>query len=314
MHHRVPLPPQLGELFTRQAALAAGIGPDRCDVADLHRPFPGIRSLREPETFAERLACCALRLKPRQLFGGKTAARKWGLPAQGFWKRTEDLEVYVPPTGAAPKTDGIRGRRLKADRARTWTIDGVPVLDPVATLFTCASALSVTEAVMMLDALVTDADNYPHLRSIGGPLATLDEVARRLAEWGRFAGCATIRAALPLAREHVESPKETETRLMLLDGGLPEPVVQFVVRDEGRFIARVDLAYPELRIAMEYEGDGHRTDKAQWRIDIQRQRELEDRGWQVIRLTQLDLGAGRGAVLARIRHAIAARSRGAAGG
>ena len=86
--------------------------------------------------------------------------------------------------------------------------------------------------------------------------------------------------------------------------GMPEPVVQHEVFDGGRRIARIDLAYPELRIAIEYEGDGHRTDKEQWRRDIQRQRDLEDRGWIVIRLTQRDLHEGRESLITRIRRAI----------
>src|SRR5690606_13954526 len=92
--------------------------------------------------------------------------------------------------------------------------------------------------------------------------------------------------------------------------GFHEPVVQWEVWDGRHFVARVDLAYPELRSAIEYEGDGHRTDKEQWRKDIQRQRELEDRGWIVIRLTQADLDDDGGALIARLRRAIASRSAG----
>ena len=83
--------------------------------------------------------------------------------------------------------------------------------------------------------------------------------------------------------------------------------MQFEVKDGTRLIARTDLAYPHWRIAIEYEGDGHRTDKAQWRRDISRQRELEQRGWIVIRLTQLDLAKPE-PFLARIRAAVAERS------
>lgn len=116
------------------------------------------------------------------------------------------------------------------------------------------------------------------------------------------------RAALPAVRATVESPKETETRLLIVAACLPEPVVQHEIRRDGMVIARSDLAYPELRIAIEYEGDGHRTDRNQWRRDIQRQRELEDIGWIVIRVTQLDLDDGGRMLLDRIRRAIASRS------
>lgn len=132
--------------------------------------------------------------------------------------------------------------------------------------------------------------------------------AAALGKWGRFPGSGTIRAAMPLVRDRVESPKETATRLAVTAAGLPEPVVQHEIRLDGILIARTDLAYPRLRIAIEYEGDGHRTDRAQWRTDIRRQRQLEDLGWIVIRLTEHDLHAGRASFLARLHRAIAQRS------
>lgn len=180
-------------------------------------------------------------------------------------------------------------------------------MDPVAGLFMCACHLGEDDLVMILDALITDSENYPALRK-GRPLLTIQDVERRLLEWGRFPGCGRIRRALPRARGGVESPKETQTRLLIVGAGLPEPVVQFEVVGDGRFVARTDLAYPEKRIAIEYEGDGHRTSRDQWRRDVQRQRELEDRGWILIRVTQLDLAEDGEALLSRLRGALASRA------
>src|SRR5690606_27406781 len=115
-----------------------------------------------------------------------------------------------------------------------------------------------------IDALITTSFDYPGLGP-GRPMTTLDAIRDRLRAWGRFPGCTSVRAALALAREKVESPKETETRLLIIRAGLPEPVVQFEVRDGGRLVARIDLAYPDLKIAIEYEGDEHRVDKNRWR-------------------------------------------------
>ncbi len=205
-----------------------------------------------------------------------------------------------------PRARGIRGRRLAQDRVEGWLIGAIPVVDPVSTVFSCAAQLNVRAAVVLLDAVLTPADNYPGLRG-GRPVFDTEEVTAKLARWGRFPGCATIRRALDLARPGAESPKETETRLLLASAGLPEPVVQYEIRGDDQFIARVDLAYPQWRIAIEYEGDGHRTDAAQWRRDIQRQRALEERGWIVIRITQLDLVEGAASLLASVRRAISSR-------
>jgi len=288
MRPKTRLRRRLGDAFSVASAEAAGISRDRLRTPALHRPFRGVRSIDQPKTFREFMDCYVPRLKTAQRFGGITAARDWGLPLPSEWTPEEPLEVVVSSSAAAPKIRGIRGRRLREDRASTFTLKGHPVVDPVAALFMCAAELTVAQAVVMLDALLTTASNYPALGP-GRPLSTRDEIIRRLSEWGKFPGCRTIRTALSRARERVESPKETETRLLLVDSGLPEPVVQYEVWADGRMLGRTDLAYPELKVAFEYEGDGHRTDKEQWRGDIQRQRHLEGKGWIVMRLTQADL-------------------------
>lgn len=307
MRHRIRLPRRLGDTFSVKSAADAGIRPDRYSTPDLHRPFRGVRSVGVPGTFRGLIDCYAPRLKPGQRFGGTTAARDWGLPLPVEWKRTEPLIIVVTPSSAPPKVAGVRGRRLREDRAVTCILNGHPVVDPVAALFMCAADLTTAQAVVIIDALLTTASNYPDLGP-GRPLSTREEIVRRLGECGRFPGRGTIRAALPRARGSVESPKETETRLLLIDSGLPEPVVQHEVWADGRLLGRTDLAYPEWKIAFEYEGDGHRTDKEQWRKDIQRQRHLEGDGWIVIRLTQADLDEPE-LLIARVRSAIASRSK-----
>ncbi|MEV7632323.1 hypothetical protein AB0N64_07950 [Microbacterium sp. NPDC089318] len=278
----------------------------RRDTPDLHRPFPGVRSAAVPDTLLARLECYQPRMKPGHRFVGRTAVRLWGLPHPKKWAMDEEVDVAVPVDGTPPRTSGVRGRRLSVHLAGTCTIDRFRVVDPLAAVISCADDFSFDEAVIVLDALLTRSDCYPGLRP-GRPVFTLEEIENRLAVWRRFPGRRTIAAALRSARAEVESPKETETRLLIVRAGLPEPIVQHQIVDGGRVIARTDLAYPALKIAFEYEGDAHRTSKDRWRRDIRRQRDLEDRGWLVIRLTELDL-ADRAAVISRIRRAVLARS------
>ncbi|WP_435747476.1 endonuclease domain-containing protein [Microbacterium sp. PMB16] len=309
MRHRIQLPARLGAQFSIQQASSLGIRRGRTDAADLARPFHGVRSVSPPDTFRARVDCYLPRMRPGQRFVGKSAARLWVLPYPGEWQPAEELEIAVPQEQSPPRAKGVRGRHLRATRARTWRVRGAPVVDPIAAVFSCASGLTVAQLVVLLDAIVTDSVNYPGIRDVPRPRCTLDDVGARLAEWGRFPGSSSVRKAFGLARAGVESPKETETRLVILAAGLPEPAVQFEVRDGdgSRLVARIDLAYPHWRIAIEYEGDGHRTDKDQWRRDIARQRELEERGWIVIRLTQQDLVETE-PFLRRIRTAIAERA------
>jgi very-short-patch-repair endonuclease len=53
-------------------------------------------------------------------------------------------------------------------------------------------------------------------------------------------------------------------------------------------VLHLDLAWPDARVAIEYEGDHHRTDRAQWHYDIRRYDLLAENGWTVIRATASD--------------------------
>ena len=69
----------------------------------------------------------------------------------------------------------------------------------------------------------------------------------------------------------------------------------------------VDLAYPELKIAIEYEGEQHLFDSQQWTADIARQERLVEAGWRVIRVTKSDLFNHPRSMVERVRRAIRAR-------
>lgn len=89
-------------------------------------------------------------------------------------------------------------------------------------------------------------------RATNGSLA---EYLYRRARRGR-PGVRKMRAALERSFAHGRpTDSETETSVLhaLRSNGFPEPTLQYVLRDEnGRFIARVDLAYPQWRIILEY--------------------------------------------------------------
>ena len=306
MHHRTPLPATLGDRFTVREAAAAGVLRGRAAARDLARPFHGVRARTRPETPLQKVLCVVPRLRADQLVAGRTALRVWGYPCPGAWALEDDVVVAVPTDAVRPRTHGIRGVRLAPGRARRWLVGGIPVVDPLAALFMDAVSMTQMQIVVLLDAMLTVSPHYPGLPD-NRPAHTRDEIAARLAQWGRFPGCRRVHEALSSARERVESPKETETRLLIVGAGLPEPEVQYEVRDGHQLVARTDLAYPRRKIAIEYEGDGHRTSREQWRRDIQRQRDLEDRGWIVIRVTELDLRAGGEAFLRRLRRALADR-------
>ncbi|MDM7990608.1 DUF559 domain-containing protein [Arthrobacter sp. zg-Y877] len=100
----------------------------------------------------------------------------------------------------------------------------------------------------------------------------------------------TARAAVELLRPGVDSPPESRLRLLIHNAGLPEPEVnQWIAGPDGRAISRPDLQYRRLRIALEYEGEHHLLDPAQWHRDIERDDRLRQVGWVVLRFTKKHL-------------------------
>ncbi|GAA3888689.1 hypothetical protein GCM10022381_33200 [Leifsonia kafniensis] len=121
-------------------------------------------------------------------------------------------------------------------------------------------------------------------------------------------GVRALREAASLARARVDSPKETETRLLILDAGLPEPVVGFEVLGVNLpFNPHVDLSWPAFKVCAEYEGEEHRTDRRRFRSDITRRERLEDVKWRVIRVTDDDLQNGGLELIQRIHNALVER-------
>ena len=111
--------------------------------------------------------------------------------------------------------------------------------------------------------------------------------------------------ALDDARAGVDSRYETITRRAIVLAGLPEPVVHPLVIVDG-IAMHPDLAYPEMRIAIEYEGDGHR-EQGRWDRDIDRYAALEAAGWIVVRVTKAHLARDGARCIARVAAARARR-------
>lgn len=95
-------------------------------------------------------------------------------------------------------------------------------------------------------------------------------------------------ALLDLARGDSESPAESWTLLGLIDGGLPIPDQQVSITDiNGNEIYRLDFAWPEFRVAVEY--DGYAAHEMRAERDATRDTDLRRRGWTVIHATAEDL-------------------------
>jgi very-short-patch-repair endonuclease len=117
-------------------------------------------------------------------------------------------------------------------------------------------------------------------------------------------GVRQLRKVLLLCDPGAESPMETRLRMVLIAGRLPWPVTQHVVRDgAGRFVARLDLAYRERKLGIEYEGDHHR-DSRRFQRDLRRANALRVCGWTVLRFAARDIYREPRTVIATVRAAL----------
>lgn len=109
-------------------------------------------------------------------------------------------------------------------------------------------------------------------------------------------------------RERGAAPAESilEVRLLrlLADSGLPAPVKQHEIRERGRVLARVDLAYPDSLVAVEADGYRFHSGKAAWQGDRERRNLLTSRGWLVLHVTWDDLARHPEVIVADVRRAL----------
>jgi very-short-patch-repair endonuclease len=96
---------------------------------------------------------------------------------------------------------------------------------------------------------------------------------------------------------------ESRIRLAIVFDGLPAPVVQHPV---GPFF--LDLAYPSIRLAIEYDGETHRVQERALR-DLDRQAYLTDAGWKVLRFTAAQVMRRPTWVAARVREELVKAAR-----
>lgn len=172
-------------------------------------------------------------------------------------------------------------------------IGGMRVTTPVRTAVDLACKFPEDTAVAAIDALARAA----RLKAADIALAAERHVGRK--------GIRRAQATIALVDPGSESPRETWLRLLVVRDGYPAPQTQYPIFNEyGALIGEADMAWPELKIALEYEGR-HHTDPDQFRKDIARIDGMTDMGWIVIRVTSRD---GEASVLGRLRKAWALRA------
>lgn len=299
----IPLPGPFS--FTVDEALERGLPYSRLRRSDLTIPSRGIRSVNGSDpSLLDRVAPLT-RLGCPDAASHATAAGLWGILLPFRLEEDERLHLTRWKGTNRVRRPGVVGHRAPLMPKDVVEIYGASVTSPAWTWTDLAAVLSLEELVIAGDSLLRrpDAPRRQCSLNIPDPLATPAQIADVVDRRRGSRGIRRAREAMPLLRRGVDSGPESRLRLLIVEAGLPEPEVnQWVLDQNGQRVSRPDQMYRELRIAIEYEGEHHLVDAAQWHRDIRRDERLREMGWTVLRFTKKDLEPGRErSTVARIR-------------
>ncbi|TQO23405.1 hypothetical protein [Paramicrobacterium agarici] len=306
-----PLPASLGTHFSVATAVKRGVTHGRLRAVDLESPFYGVRMLVDdaveeepgPEELIRRQArAYSPRMRDVDFLSHSTAAALHRAPLP--LKTDTQIHVSTFRPARAPRTRGVIGHSASTE-VPVATVNGVRVSDPAETWAMLGLSLDVPWLVAVGDYFCRvwrEGYGRPNAESV--PLATPEKLARALNSCRRL-GAAKLREALPFVRCDSWSPRESLTRFIMVTNGLPEPVLNSDFYDaRGGHLACIDMAYPEYKVAVEYQGRVHGVQYSQ---DIERIERLRADGWIVVQVSS-ELFNEPDTLVRRVRSAL--RSRG----
>lgn len=262
---RKPLPDALqGKLFSRAGADGVRVTAGVLRGDGVRRLVRGVYLAAEVEpTLAYELAAFLSLLPASTVVDGVTALHYWGI-------EIGELRPYRFVTTAS-----YQSKRPEVRVRRTSVLPNCrgPVVCAVPALVAARLDLGLLDLVAAGDWIIR------------AKLAGATEVQQGLATAsGRH--CVRARQAAELVRAGSASPQESRLRLVLVLSGLPEPACNVDLGDDFWFIACVDLYLRGWNIAIEYEGDHHRTDAATYGKDLNRFEALAAAGVLAIRVSK----------------------------
>ena len=274
---------QLG-LLTREQAV--GVGMSRSMVEQ--RLESGIWVIRHPGVYAiagtpmswnHKVMAAVLAAGPEAVASHLTGAALHGLDGVA---RTR-VAVTVGGTTALRLKGVAVHRSLVLTSQDRSLVDGIPVMSVACVIVHCTGMLSMGQLARIVDDALVKR------------LVTIGEIAETAERLGAAPGRRMKTLRMLVAERGPEADtagSRPEMRLfrVLRAGGLPEPVGQHPVRCGAKEYF-IDAAYPDIRLALEYQGfDPHRTRTA-FDGDAKRTRDLIAVGWRVLTFTSKDTDA-----------------------
>jgi very-short-patch-repair endonuclease len=240
-----------------------------------------------PVDAGEVMAALARRLPAEAAFSGLSAAWLHGLDVQPG----DPCEVTVPVCSGVSAAAGLRVRRAQLPDDDVVVRRSLRTTCLPRTLTDLAWRLPVEDAVAITD------------MALHAQLTDFAQIRRWVEQRPVYRGRRRLRTVLDLADDGAESPMESRLRVLLVRAGLPRPLTQVKLYDAaGGFLGRVDLYYPQARLAIEYDGDNHRE---RLLADNRRQNAMLRAGVRLLRYCAADVLGIPFVVVAQVREALA---------
>jgi hypothetical protein len=265
----------MGEIFIGSEAVANGVV-TRHELQRWYRPlYPNVHVVRGGDpSYRDKVIGAWLWSKRNGIVTGTAASALHGaewvdddVPIELLWNCTR------PPRGIV-----VRNERISDDEV--IQLAGLPVTTPARTAFDLGRYLERGQALARLDALMRVA-----------PFSA-EDVILLTKRYKGARGVAKLKAVLPLVDGGAASPQESRLRLLFIDAGLPKPTTQITIYDEcGRYVRTIDMGWEDFMVGAEYDGEQHRTNRAQYVKDQRVWPKLRELRWHVVRAIKEDCDA-----------------------
>lgn len=280
----------LPAVFSRAEAAAVGITDERLRAPDLRLVVRGFHARAGTEILERDIVAALTKNDPRVAACGPTASRLWGFPqragASAWTFKDPASRIHLTNSSVRRRsTKKLRWRNLDLTASDLVEVGGARLTSRVRTWLDLAATLSTDDLTMIGDYLVRKPRGMFEGRS--APHATLEQL-QQAALHHRGRSALRLRRSLEDIRIGSDSPAETRLRLGVLRAGLPAPVLNTAIRDDGIWLGEPDLSWPEWKVCVEHEGPTHLT-KAQQAEDIQRTELRNEEGWIEVRTVAKDL-------------------------
>ena len=246
----------------------------------LVRVWYGIYAAQEPNLVG--------RLAALDIFMGRHAVACMGTAARLYGFDTENTAaIHVLDAGVRMRpTVGLMVHQRSG--ARLQRLAGRLATAPAWTAVEVARQLRRPRALATLDA------------ALHSMLCTRTEIESAVAEQRGRRGIVAVRELLPFADGRAESAMESEARLVMIDHKLPLPELQYAVDGRDGELWRVDFAWPDVRVAAEYESIDWHAGRREMLRDKTRLGNLQELGWTIIPIVVDDVRREPGRLADRI--------------